>query len=174
MPVKTWDIGVRFTHWTVAGIVVWNLFGPTDQLHRVLGYIAAGLVACRFGWGFVGTPCARFSAWWPTPAHLKDYVRSLAAGAPHRHLSHNPLGGLMAIALWLLILALALSGWLTRLDAFWGEDWPRDLHTVLSIALEICVCVHVLAAIIMSMWTRDNLIGAMLTGFRRDPGDRHS
>ena len=78
MPVKTWDIGVRFTHWTVAGIVVWNLFGPTDQLHRVLGYIAAGLVACRFGWGFVGTPCARFSAWWPTPAHLKDYVRSLA------------------------------------------------------------------------------------------------
>ena len=174
MPVKTWDIGVRFTHWTVAGIVVWNLFGPTDQLHRVLGYIAAGLVACRFGWGFVGTPCARFSAWWPTPAHLKDYVRSLAAGAPHRHLSHNPLGGLMAIALWLLILALALSGWLTRLDAFWGEDWPHDLHTVLSIALEICVCVHVLAAIIMSMWTRDNPIGAMLTGFRRDPGDRHS
>ena len=174
MPVKTWDIGVRFTHWTVAGIVGWNLFGPTDQLHRVLGYIAAGLVACRFGWGFVGTPCARFSAWWPTQARLKDYVRSLAAGAPHRHLSHNPLGGLMAIALWLLILALALSGWLMRLDAFWGEDWPHDLHTVLSIALEICVCVHVLAAIIMSMWTRDNLIGAMLTGFRRDPGDRHS
>jgi cytochrome b len=172
MPVKTWDMGVRFTHWTVAGIVVWNLFGPTDQTHRVLGYIAAGLVACRIVWGFIGTPYARFSAWWPTPAHVKNYVRSLAAGKPLRYLSHNPLGGLMAIALWLLILALAASGWLMRLDAFWGEDWPHELHTYLSIALQVCVCVHIFAAVVMSIWTRDNLISAMLTGFKRDPADK--
>jgi cytochrome b len=34
------------------------------------------------------------------------------------------------------------------------------------------VCVHILAAIIMSIWTRDNLIGSMLTGFKRDPADK--
>jgi cytochrome b len=172
MPVKTWDIWVRFTHWSVAGIVAWNLFGPTDQAHRVLGYVAAGLVASRIVWGFIGTTNARFAAWWPGRSHLTAYIRSLAAGKPHRHLSHNPLGGVMALALWLLILALATSGWLMRLDAFWGEDWPQDLHTYLSTALQVCVCAHVLAASVMSVWTRENLIGAMLTGFKRDHKDQ--
>lgn len=174
MPVKTWDIWVRFTHWSVAGIVAWNLFGPTDPLHRILGYIAAGLVMSRIVWGFVGTTHARFSAWWPTPSHLKDYLRSLAAGKRQHHLSHNPLGGLMALMLWLLILALAASGWLMRIDAFWGEDWPHDLHTWLSIALQICVGVHILAAIVMSVWTRENLIGAMLIGVKRDRAQKRA
>ncbi|MDE1182125.1 cytochrome b/b6 domain-containing protein [Paraburkholderia sp.] len=174
MPVKTWDISVRFTHWTVAGIVVWNLFGPTDQAHRVLGYIAAGLVVFRVIWGFVGTRYARFSAWWPTAAHLAEYLRSLAVGKPIRHLSHNPLGALMAIALWLLVIGLAVSGWMMRLDAFWGEDWLEGLHTALSVALQVCVCAHIVAAIVMSLWTRDNLIGAMLTGFKRDVDDNNT
>jgi len=170
--VRTWDLWVRLTHWTIAGIVVWNLFGPTDQLHRVLGYVAAGLVGLRVVWGFVGTRYARFSAWWPTPSHLAEYLRSLAAGKPLPHVSHNPLGALMAIALWLLVLALGLTGWLMRLDAFWGEDWPQDIHTWLSIALEVCVCVHIAAALVMSVLTRENLIGAMLTGFKRQRPDR--
>jgi cytochrome b len=173
MRIKTWDLGVRLTHWTVAGIVVWNWFGPTDEAHRLLGYIAAALVGCRVAWGFVGTQHARFSAWWPTPAYLNRYVRSLAAGKPLHHLSHNPLGGLMAIALWLLVLALAASGWLMRTDAFWGEDWVHDVHTSLSIALQICVCIHILAAVTMSMWTRENLIAAMLSGFKNDRADKH-
>jgi cytochrome b len=171
MPVKTWDIWVRFTHWSVAGIVAWNLFGPTDALHRILGYIAAGLVVWRIVWGFIGTPHARFSAWWPTRSHLIEYLRSLATGKPQHHLSHNPLGALMALALWLLILALAVSGWLMRVDAFWGEDWPQELHTYLSAALQVCVGAHILAAIVMSVWTRENLIRAMLTGVKRDPRD---
>jgi cytochrome b len=62
MPVKTWDWVVRFTHWTVASVVAWNLFGPTDQTHRVLGYAAAALVAFRVVWGFIGSPNARFSS----------------------------------------------------------------------------------------------------------------
>lgn len=80
------------------------------------------------------------------------------------HVSHNPHGGLMALMLWLLILALAISGWIMRLDAFWGEDWPQEVHTWLSLALEVCVCVHVAAAVLMSFWTRENLVGAMVTG----------
>ena len=55
-----------------------------------------------------------------------------------------------------------------RLDAFWGEDWPHEIHTWLSIALEVCVCVHIAAAMLMSVWTRENLIRAMVTGYKRD------
>ncbi|KIG02766.1 cytochrome B561 [Caballeronia concitans] len=167
MRVKTWDIWVRLTHWTVAGIVVWNLFGPTDATHRLLGYVAAGLVIARIVWGFVGSANARFSAWWPTPARLRTYVRSLAAGRPEHHRSHNPLGGLMALFLWFLILALGVSGWLMRLDAFWGEDWPQEIHTWLSLIIEVCVCVHVAAAVLMTLWTREGLIRAMVTGYKR-------
>jgi cytochrome b len=94
------------------------------------------------------------------------------AGKPLHHQSHNPLGGLMAVTLWLLVMALAASGWLMRLDAFWGEDWPHDLHSALSIALQICVCAHVLAAVVMSLWTRVNLVGAMLTGVKREPANK--
>jgi cytochrome b len=165
--IKVWDAWVRLTHWTVAGIVIFNLFGPTDALHRWLGYVAAGLVAARVLWGFIGSHHARFAAWWPTRAHLRAYLRSLAAGKPLHHVSHNPLGAAMAIVLWLLILALAASGWIMRTDAFWGEDWPQEVHVWLSVAVEVCVCVHVAAAISMSVWTRENLIGAMVTGWKR-------
>lgn len=51
-----------------------------------------------------------------------------------------------------------------RLDAFWGEDWPQEIHTWLSVALEVCVCVHVAAAVLMSVWTRENLIGGNVDG----------
>jgi len=165
--VKVWDGFVRLTHWAVAGIVLWNLFGPTDSTHRVLGYVAAGLVVARIVWGFVGSRHARFSAWWPTRSHLVDYLRSLARARPIHHVSHNPLGGLMALLLWFLILALALSGWIMRLDAFWGEDWPQEIHAWLAIVVEVCVCVHVAAAVLMSVWTRENLVRAMVTGNKR-------
>jgi cytochrome b len=166
--VKVWDAWVRLTHWAVAGIVLWTLIGPTDSTHRLLGYVAAGLVAARILWGFIGSRHARFSAWWPTRSHLSDYLKSLANGKPMHHVSHNPLGGLMALFLWFLILALAVSGWIMRLDAFWGEEWPQEVHTWLSIAVEVCVCVHVAAAVLMSVWTRENLIRAMVTGHKRD------
>ncbi|GAB2909587.1 cytochrome b/b6 domain-containing protein [Paraburkholderia jirisanensis] len=165
--IKVWDLWVRLTHWTIAGIVVWNLFGPTDPLHRWLGYAAAALAALRIVWGFVGTRYARFSVWWPSWPHTADYLRSLARGQPLHHVSHNPLGALMAVLLWGLIFALAASGWLMRTERFWGEDWPQALHTALSIALEVCVCIHIGAAIVMSLWTRENLIGAMFTGRKK-------
>ncbi|HVE09487.1 MAG TPA: cytochrome b/b6 domain-containing protein [Paraburkholderia sp.] len=168
--IKVWDLWVRLTHWTIAGIVVWNLFGPTDPLHRWLGYAAAGLAALRIVWGFCGTRHARFSGWWPSRRQLAAYLHSLARGRPSHHVSHNPLGALMAMLLWVLVFALAVSGWLMRTDRYWGEDWPQALHMWLSIALEVCVCVHIGAAIVMSLWLRENLIGAMLTGTKK-PAD---
>src|SRR6266702_779997 len=158
--VRTWDIWVRLTHWTVAGIVLWNPFGPTDQIHRVLGYCAAGLVASRLVWGVIGTRPAQFSSWWPTRRQLVNYLRSLAAGNPIHHTSHNPLGALMATALWLFIFTLALSGFVIRLDAFWGEEWPETVHHWLSMGLQGCLCIHIVADIAMRVWTRENLIAA--------------
>src|SRR5258706_3538733 len=166
--LKVWDIWVRFTHWAVAGIVMWNLYAETgNYVHRVAGYVAAGLVAARVVWGVVGTRNGRFASWWPTRAQLAAYLRALASRKRIHHESHNPLGALMIVALWLLVLALGVTGWMMRLDAFWGEEWLENIHRVLATTLEVCVYVHVAAAAAMSVYLRENLIGAMVTGIKR-------
>lgn len=166
--VPVWDRVVRLTHWSVATLVLWDLFEDSGgALHRNVGYIAAGLVAVRLMWGVVGSPNARFAAWWPRPSALRGYVASLRAGTPMKFVSHNPIGALGMLTMWGLILALALTGWLSRLDAFWGEDWPTDVHAWLAYTLATLVAVHVSAAIVMSVLHKDNLVLAMLTGKKR-------
>ena len=70
----------------------------------------------------------------------------------------------MMLAMWTLILLLAVTGWLSRLDPFWGEDWPIDIHRWLSNTLLGLVAVHALVAIVASVAGKENLIGAMITG----------
>jgi len=61
---------------------------------------------------------------------------------------------------------------MSRLDPFWGEDWPIDIHRWMSNTLLGLVVVHVIAAIAMSLKLRENLIAAMLTGRKRRASDR--
>lgn len=166
--VPVWDRVVRITHWSVATLVLWDLFEDSGgPLHRNLGYVAAALVAVRLIWGVVGSPNARFATWWPRLSTVRSYAASLRARKPMKFTSHNPIGALGMLAMWGLILALAATGWLSRLDAFWGEDWPIDVHAWLAYTLAALVVVHVSAAIIMSVLHKDNLVVAMLTGKKR-------
>ena len=78
--IRVWDLAVRFTHWSVAAIVCYDLFDDSgDQVHRVLGYVAAGLVLFRIVWGFVGSDTARFARFLRSPmaalAHLRHIRR---------------------------------------------------------------------------------------------------
>lgn len=170
--VRVWDLVVRLTHWAVAAIVLWDLYEDSGgPLHRNLGYAAAGLVLLRLAWGFVDSGAARFASWIPTRFGLVSYISAMAAGKPPRHLGHNPLGALAMLALWALILLLAITGWVSRLDAFWGVDWPQDLHALLADVLMALIVLHVFAAIAMSLVHKENLIVAMLTGNKRTHDD---
>jgi len=163
-----WDRVVRVTHWSVAALVLWDLFEDSGgPLHRNLGYVAAALVVIRLIWGWVGSETARFATWWPRLSILRRYTASLRAGKPMKSAGHNPIGALGMLAMWGLILALAATGWLSRLDAFWGEDWPTDVHATLAYTLAALVVVHVSAAVVMSVLHKDNLILAMLTGKKK-------
>lgn len=171
--VRVWDLAVRLTHWSVAALVLWDLIEDSGgPLHRAAGYAAAGLVMFRLLWCVIGSEPARLTAWLPTPSRISADIRALIARRPVRHLSHTPLGGLVMLAMWALILALAITGWLSRLDAFWGEDWPKDVHAALARILLALIVVHVTAAIVMSLIHKENLIAAMFTGKkrRRDTG----
>lgn len=166
--VLVWDKLVRITHWAVAALVLWDLVESSGgPLHRNLGYAAVALVAVRLGWGFIGSDAARFRTWLPRPRDITHYARALLAGQAKRYLSHNPAGAVVMLFMWALILALGATGWLSRLDAFWGEDWLTGLHGWLADALTVLIVVHVSAAIAMSVLHRENLIRAMITGRKR-------
>lgn len=169
--VRVWDRVVRLTHWSVAALVLWDWWEDSGgSLHRWLGYLAAALVLVRLAWGFVGSEPARFRTWLPSCARLLGYARALRTGRPPRHLSHNPLGALMMLLMWTLVLALALTGWISRLDAFWGEEWPISTHAVLADALVALALLHVCAALVMGRLHRENLVTSMLTGRKRPAG----
>ena len=168
--VRVWDPVVRLFHWSLAGIVLANLFILEDGklAHRYAGYAAAALVLLRIVWGFAGSHYARFVHFLPTPRRVRDHLGTLIRREPDPHLGHNPLGGIVMLAMMSLVLTLGVTGFMMGMDAFWGEEWLESLHGMIADVLIGLVGLHVLAAIGMSLWTRQNLVRAMVTGRKRD------
>jgi cytochrome b len=162
--VPVWDAFVRLTHWAVAALVVIELVNEAsaNPWHRNLGYAAAALVLARLGWGCFTRGEARLARMAAAAREVPAYLR-----APRPYLGHNPLGALMAFALWMLILSLGVTGWMTQLDTFWGEEWLQALHTVLAYVLGGLALVHVAGVLITSWLYRLNLAAAMVTGKKR-------
>ena len=166
--VPVWDAVVRLLHWALATLVAIDLIRDDgDHPHRLIGYAAVGVVLARLAWGAVCRPPGRLSCLLPSMVQTKAYLRPLLRGAPPRSLGHNPLGVWMAWLIWLLVLLLGLTGWMSRLDAFWGDDWLTDLHAVLADILLVAVVVHLVGVGAMSWLWRENLPAAMITGKKR-------
>lgn len=162
--VPVWDAAVRFLHWLLAGLVIFNLVADDGGWwHRTLGYAAAGVVGLRLTWSLVAAGAGGLAALKPS---VRETVAYLRAGAP-RHIAHDPVGLWMVWLLWLLVLLLGLTGWMTRWDMFWGEDGVRIVHAWLAQALQIAVLGHLLGVLVMSLVWRENLPQAMLTGRKR-------
>lgn len=165
-PTRVWDRFVRVFHWSLVACVLLNRFATEEgeALHQWIGYTAVALVTARIAWGFIGSPHARFAAFFPTPRRLARHLADLRAGNFAPHAGHNPLGALMMLALMGTVLALGLTGWMQSLDAFFGEEWLQDLHELLGHALIALAGVHALAAIVMGRLERTRLVRAMVTG----------
>jgi len=170
-PIETrpvWDRFIRIFHWSLVTCVMVNYFILNDgkTIHEWLGYTASALVVARVVWGFIGTPYARFSEFFPTPRRLRRHIAQLLKGKTEFHWGHNPLGALMMLTLMSLVLALGLTGWMQTLDAYWGEEWLQDLHRLTGNILIGLVSAHALAAIVMGRLERTHLIRAMITGIK--------
>ena len=172
MPPRThvlaWDIVTRLCHWALAGLVITNLVRDDgDYLHRVLGYVAVGVVLLRLTWAALSRSRGRLALLRPSISQSIRYVRLLLEGRPPRSIDHDPLAIWMVWLVWLLVLLLGLSGWMSRLDAFWGDDDVHFAHAFLADVLLIAVVVHVLAVAIMSLAWKENLLRSMITGRKR-------
>ena len=165
--VRVWDILVRVTHWAVAAGITANLLFTEEgsELHQYVGYTVVGLVVVRLFWGFMGTRYARFSDFFPTPSRIKHHLSDLSIRrTDEQHLGHNPLAAIMMFALWAVIIGLGISGYLMEAKIFGSKDILEEIHGILANSLYLLVPLHIISAIAMSYWERQNLIKSMITG----------
>ena len=168
MPV--WDAAVRLLHWLLAALVLWDYFIDDEGglPHRAIGYVAVGVIFSRLLWAGLAEDANGFASLRPSWTKTRAYLR---AGAP-RATGHDPLGVWMIWLLWALVLALGVTGWMARLDAFWGEETLDAVHAWLAHALIAAVAVHVAGVLAMSWRWGENLVLAMLSGRKRcDAGE---
>ncbi len=184
--IKVWDAAVRLGHWAMAALVLGAFLtsenDDTTALHTRLGLGLLGIVVFRAVWGFVGTEHARFKAFVKAPravlAYAKDYLRGRPAHVP----GHNPLGGMMVLALLGTLAVATLSGvalylgpeWDGPLSALLSHDQAEvieEVHELSTHLLILLVALHVLGVIVSSVIERQNLVLGMITGQKRQGPD---
>jgi len=173
--IHVWDLPTRLFHWSLAASFA-IAFATSESeklrdIHVVAGYSLAGLIAFRLLWGFVGGSHSRFADFLPTPAKVMGYLRSLARGRPQHYLGHNPAG---AVAIFLLLafgIATAASGWATYEEL--GGHFMEELHEVAANGMMAVVAIHVAGVIVSSWLHRENLVLAMITGWKKMRGTPH-
>lgn len=181
--IKIWDWPVRFFHWSlVFGFVAAYLSAECHlvSVHTILGYGLCGLLIFRVLWGFIGNPYARFKSFLFTPSETLRYVKSLRAKSPIHYYGHNPAGALMVFALLSLLALIFLSGLLTLGTI--GYEGPflflanqvsdetsyffRHLHDYAVNAALLLVPLHLLGVLQGSIQHKENLVKAMITGWK--------
>lgn len=166
--VKVWDLPLRLFHWAlVIAIAVAFLSSEEEsalnEWHVMSGWIAAALIIFRLAWGFIGGEHSRFSDF-IRPSRIGHHISMVAKGQRDPTLGHNPLG---ALAVLILLALTAITVWT---GAFGGEA-AAELHEVIAWVLLAMVAVHIIAVIVMSIFERENLVRAMITGDK--PGAHH-
>lgn len=201
--VKVWDLAIRVFHWALVLLfTVSYLTGETESLvHIYSGYGVLGLLLFRLVWGVIGTRYARFSDFVRGPSAVLRYLRSLFRGQPIHYLGHNPPGGWMVLA---LLLFLALTVWSgLELYATEGlgplaansaapvataiasededesghapghETW-EEIHEIFANLTLLLVILHIAGVLVACRLHRENLIRAMITGYKTKPQEREN
>jgi cytochrome b len=164
--ILVWDAPVRVFHWLMvlsfAGAWLTAESERFRLLHVTLGYTMAGLVAFRIVWGLIGSRHARFSSFVRGLRAVAAHLGSVLRGRPERHPGHNPAGAVIIVALLVLTLAAAGSGWANYNEI--AGDWLEDVHEAAATTMLFVVLLHVAGVIATSLLHRENLVRAMITG----------
>jgi len=167
--IKVWDPFVRVFHWSLVALFLAAYLTGDDagQMHIAAGYAIAGLIALRIVWGFVGPRHARFSNFVRSPREVLTYLRDVIMFRAPRYLGHNPAGGVMIIALLVLLLGTGLTGYLMTTDVLWGAKWVEEVHEALANLTMGPIVFHVVGVLISSLKDGENLVKSMITGWKR-------
>jgi cytochrome b len=117
----------KLLHWSLAFSVtsVWFYFENGDAPHRYVGYFAFAVALLQ-----------------------QVFVLFKKKQSEHKLVSDHPVAAFLVHNLiWILVGALAVTGWMMSLDRFWGEDWLEQLHNALSWALMAFVTLHLIGVL---------------------------
>ena len=164
--VLVWDFPIRVFHWLLvisfAGAWLTSESERLQMIHYAFGYTSCLLVVIRLIWGVIGTRYARFTQFIKRPNAVLEHFMAVLRGHAHHDVGHNPAGGLVMVVLMLLILVIGLTGYLS-IKEFLG-NFAGEAHEVVANLALAFVIVHILAAIVMSVLERQNLVKSMVDG----------
>ena len=194
LSVRVWDLPTRLFHWSLVLLVLllWltgefggfsltlsppilgDIYLTNMDIHGLAGQGVLILVAFRILWGLWGSTTARFRHFIRGPGPVLADLKALVKGRVTESIGHNPVGGLMVVALLVLLLAQSVTG-LFSADDFFFEGPLADrvdestsetltgLHHRLFSVLQVLIVAHI-AAVLYYLVRGLNLVGPMITG----------
>ena len=178
--VRVWDLPVRLFHWLLVlsilgSFISANLGGNWMEWHQKIGFFVLGLILFRVAWGFAGNHYARFSTFVRKPSVVIAYAKSLLKPESKSFASHNPLGALSVVALLACLALQAVTGLFSNDDiTIEGpyasmvskavSDQITSLHKLNSDLLMVLMVLHLAAIIFYTVYKKEKLIKAMITG----------
>lgn len=176
--VRVWDLPTRIFHWAltigVVGLAVTGTLGANAMVwHFRIGYSVLTLLLFRVVWGLVGGRWSRFGAFIYAPQSVINYLKG--RGKPEHSVGHSPVGAISVFAMLGLLLAqvgsgllsddeIAFAGPLTRFVSSSAVSVATNYHKNIGKWLLLALIVLHLAAIVVYMVRKHNLVGAMLRG----------
>jgi cytochrome b len=177
-----WDLPLRLFHWIfatciVAAYVTAKLGFDWMQWHFYLGYTTIGLLVFRILWGFFGPRHARFSSFLHKPSAIWLYCKGMFQRESKPSIGHNPVGGLMVIAMILLVAIQAGTGLFTTDAVVWAGPYNpavsestagllSTLHDWNFNFIMAAVLLHVAAILFYAFYKNQNLVVPMLNGHK--------
>jgi cytochrome b len=178
-----WDLPLRLFHWLFAGSILASWATAEAgfnwmKWHIRLGYWMIGLLSFRVLWGIVGPRHARFTSFLKGPRSIWRYARGLSGADEEVHtVGHNPLGGVMVIIMLLLVSFQVATGLFATDDIAWTgpyyptvsngtADYITHLHHLNFNLIWAAIALHVGAILFYALVKRQNLVPAMITGYR--------
>jgi cytochrome b len=181
---QVWDWPVRLIHWSLVvafvGAFATNKLGVGFFVYHLwCGYAVIALVAFRILWGFFGTRHAKFVNFVRGPIDVLRYLSAEGRGRRIRYAGHNPLGAWMVVTLLSALILQAGFGLFANdeifnvgpLSGFVSKTLSlqlTSLHRKMFYWIAAAVALHIAAVVYHSLFKREGLVRAMITGGKPD------
>ena len=191
---RAWDPIIKLTHWGVVTAVIANAIFTEEGSgwHIWVGDGLAGLLGLRLLSGLIGPAEARFSAFPPSPKRALAHIGEICRGEVVRHRSHNPLGAMMAYAIWATLLVIAGSGIAMsgpppadpnavsgergesgkgeggeEASEDEGEELFEEMHEIAVNLLYVLIALHLAGVVFETRRSGREIVGSMVPGGNR-------
>ncbi len=178
--VRVWDVPTRVFHWSVAILVATSWYTADRghlQLHLWSGLTLLTMLLFRVVWGIVGTTTARFSNFVHRPGHVFAYLKALVNQERQLHAGHNPAGGLMVVAMMMILFVQVGTGLFSNGGvSFQGplalqissdtSDQLTIVHGWVFNCILFFIWMHLVAIFFYLCVKGENLIRPIVTGYK--------